>query len=243
MRNDSSQGSEPAPVATQKVWRYLTFSRFVWVLQKRQLWLSRADLLGDPWEIALAGDQLAHMISHAPSSTVSAWEKRESAMQRAERIIPMWRRETFINCWSALDHESHALWRIYCGAKEGVAIQTTFARLQSSIGSLPLLRVTYEIPGSRKQTPQLLDLATKKRPMFEYEREVRIVDSKEKGGREPDVLGYGLDWRPEDHVASIRVHPEADKSFMETVLNVVDQYATRLKNRVVPSEMSAPPPF
>jgi hypothetical protein len=40
------------PVSADRVWRYMTFSRFVWLLQNKQLWLSRADLLGDPWELA-----------------------------------------------------------------------------------------------------------------------------------------------------------------------------------------------
>ena len=39
----------------QKVWRYMNFARFVWLLQRKQLWMSR---LGDPWELALAGAQL-----------------------------------------------------------------------------------------------------------------------------------------------------------------------------------------
>src|SRR5450631_828359 len=99
----------------QLVWRYMSFSRFVWLLQRKQLWLARADLLGDPWEIALAGDQLDHVIKRHPISPLPfTGEKEETAMERAARIIPAWRRKTFVNCWSAADHESHALWRIYC---------------------------------------------------------------------------------------------------------------------------------
>jgi len=43
------------PDGGQKVWHYMSFSRFVWLLQKKQRWLSRADRLGDLWEISLAG--------------------------------------------------------------------------------------------------------------------------------------------------------------------------------------------
>lgn len=238
--------TEPA-VRAEKVWRYLKFSRFVWLLQKRQLWLSRADLLGDPWEITLAGDQLQHVISHAPITTLPLPKVTpETAMERAKRIIPMWRREMFINCWSNSDHESHALWRVYCGSREGVAIQTTLAKLQSSVGNLPVLKVTYETPGSRKQTPTRLDLVTKKRPMFAYEQEVRIILSTENDApTNPDqeTGGKGLDWIPETNVESIRVHPEADAAFMETVKAVVAQYAPALKDSVAWSDMNAAPPF
>ena len=145
--------TEPV-VRREKVWRYLKFSRFVWLLQKKQLWLSRANLLGDPWEITLAGDQLQYVISHAPITMLPLPKvKPETAMERAKRIIPLWRRKMFVNCWSNSDHESHALWRVYCGSPEGVAVQTTLAKLQASVGSLPVLKVSYEIPGNRRQTP------------------------------------------------------------------------------------------
>ena len=49
-----------------KVWRYFSFPRFVWLLQQRKLWLARVDTLEDPWESALAGDQLIHTIRRYP---------------------------------------------------------------------------------------------------------------------------------------------------------------------------------
>jgi len=244
VKNSSTQVMSSDAIGAEKVWRYMRFSRFVWMLQRKQLWLSRADVLGDPWEVSLAGEQLAHLISHAPILPLPLPEVMpETAMQRAQRIIPTWRRETFINCWSASSHESHALWRIYCGASEGVAIQSRFARLQASVGSKPLLKVTYETPGTSKRTPDCLDLATKKRPMFEYEREVRVVDWQSGVHREPEIVGYGLEWDPEKNLGSIRVHPEANESFIQTVVAVVDHYAPALNNRVARSDMSERPPF
>jgi hypothetical protein len=233
-------------VNVEKVWRYLKFSRFVWLLQKKQLWLSRSDLLGDPWEVSLAGDQLKHVISRHPMTTLPlTGVKRETAVVRAKRIIPLWRRQLFVNCWSNADHESHALWRVYCGSAEGIAIQTTLPKLQASVGQIPVLKVSYEIPGSRKQTPTRLDLVTKKRPMFAYEQEVRIVLSteNEKADTETEVGGKALDWNPQENVESIRVHPEADGAFMETVKAVVQGYAPALKDSVAWSDMNAAPPF
>jgi len=226
-----------------KVWRYMSFSRFVWLLQNGQPWLSRADLLGDPWEISLAGDQLSHVISRHPIETLpSTAEKPETSMERSERIIKMWRLQTFINCWSAADHESHALWRIYCQSFEGVAIQTTLNKLKASVGGMKVYAVDYEIPGSRKQTPTHIDLSTKKRPMFAYESEVRIIHYI-KDRLEPSLKGYTLDWDVTNCVGSIRVHPEADHSFMDTVTAAVETYAPTLKDKVSWSDMNAQPPF
>ena len=226
-----------------KVWRYMSFSRFIWVLQKKQLWLSRADRLGDPWEISLAGDQLKHVILHHPITPLNTPE-RENAVERSGRINKRWRQQTFVSCWNASDHESHALWRMYCGSSDGVALQTTFARLRQSVGRLPVYKVAYEMPGMRKQTPTLVDLVTKKRPMFAYEQEVRVVrDATKEPDPEGEVLGHVIEWSPELILQSVFIHPEADFSFMETVTAAVAHYAPLLKDNVVWSAMRESPPF
>jgi hypothetical protein len=240
-----NSGTVPTDAVSERVWRYMSFARFVWLLQKRQLWLSRADLLGDPWEIALVGEQLNFVISRHPTRDIFSKQPHESAEERSARIIKLWRRTTFVNCWSMSEHESHALWRIYCRSAEGVALQPTLAKLNDSVAGLPVLQVTYEIPGLARRTPTINDLVTKKRPMFAYEREVRIVRSEIVNEAMPDegVLGLPLAWEPERHVERIRVHPEADFSFFETVTAVVEQYVPGLRNCVEWSAMRNGPPF
>jgi hypothetical protein len=238
----------PTDVAAERVWRYMSFARFVWLLQKRQLWLSRADLLGDPWEIVLVGEQLKFVISRHPPRALFSEQPHESAEDRSARIIKLWRRSTFVNCWSTSEHESHALWRIYCRSAEGIALQTTLAKLSDSAVGLPVLRVTYEGPGSTRRTPTINDLVTKKRPMFAYEREVRIVHSEIDNIDNqviPDegILGLPVAWDPERHIECIRVHPEADFSFFETVTGVIEKYAPALRGCVKWSAMRDGPPF
>ena len=46
-----------------KVWRYMSFGRFVWFLQSESLWLSRADRLGDEWEMFLTEAQIESVVS------------------------------------------------------------------------------------------------------------------------------------------------------------------------------------
>lgn len=103
------------------VWRYMSFSKFVWTIQNKCLWLSRADLLDDPWEISLSGEQLQLVINRHPILPVGE-PPRESATERAERIINYWRNKTFINCWNMSTHESNALWQIYCKNTDGVVL-------------------------------------------------------------------------------------------------------------------------
>jgi hypothetical protein len=134
------------------------------------------------------------------------------------------------------------LWRIYCGSTEGVAIQTTFGRLRDSAGNAQLLQVSYGTPGNGRQTPTKLDLVTKKRSMFDYEREVRLVYDSD-GKVEKSVFGHRLAWDPEKSTEIIRVHPEGDGSFMETVSEAVLHYAPALKDHIAWSAMKDRPPL
>ena len=114
--------------------------------------------------------------------------------------------------------------------------------LRSSVGELPVYPVTYQGPGSRRQTPSVNDVVAKKRPIFAYERELRLVLSIEGSEESSEAPGLGIDWNPEKHLQSIRVHPDADASFMETGSATVETYAPSSKDRVVWPAMTEHPP-
>jgi hypothetical protein len=84
---------------------------------------------------------------------------------------------------------------------------------------------------------------TKKRPMFAYEQEVRVVRDVTDEVPKQKLLGYPIDWNPETIAESIRVHPESDLCFMETVTATVEHYAPALKDSIVWSAMRDRPPF
>lgn len=227
-----------------RVWRYMSFAKLVWMLQNKQLWLSSAELLDDKWEVMLDGPQLNTIINKRPTS-VSA----EAARDRAAKIVTTLRKQTFINCWTASEHESHALWRIYCPSPEGVAIQTTLDRLRKSVG-LPVLEVKYGPHGADGTTPDVGRLVAQKRPMFAYEQEVRIVLVRDlDDAKHPDrrTIGTGLEWDPELHLENIWVHPEAPFWFMEAVTEAVRRLAPKLSHEGTPlvpwSKMNSSPPF
>jgi hypothetical protein len=88
--------------------------------------------------------------------------------------------------------------------------------------------------------PSRLDLVTKKRHMFEYEREVRIVLAKEEFEA---VLGHAIDWDPSSRVDAVFIHPEADEAFFQAVGGIIDQYAPALRPRTQWSAMRERPPL
>jgi hypothetical protein len=228
------------PDCDEKVWRYMSFSRFVWLLQNKQLWLSRADLLGDPWELSPSGSQLA---TARRVTGLNVVEPTIIAGPSAfETIVNNWRTRTFVSCWTAQPQESHALWRIYCGATEGVAIQATLARLKLSTSGIPVERMIYRDPETRpiNENIALTELAIEKRPMFAYEHEVRIIFKAP--APSPDH-GHLPAFNPETTIENVFVHPDADASFLATVQSIVGRYAPALSNYVKCSAMKARPPF
>jgi hypothetical protein len=133
------------------VWRYMSFAKFVWTIQNKCLWLSRADLLGDPWEISLSGEQLKLVIDRHPITPIGEVPK-ETAEERAKRIIGLWRKNTFISCWNKSPHESDALWKIYCKNTDGIVLQTTYEKLNLIKGQHSLHLVTYPYRSYHQKT-------------------------------------------------------------------------------------------
>ena len=169
------------------------------------------DTLDDPWESALAGDQLAHVLSQHPTPNVLVSMHpnptlndlraliEKSAIDRARRMVNLWRQTTFVNCWCASDHKvlcsvAHILRQgRYCHPN-------TFEGLDFSAAGLGVHTIDYGPIGEVKRTPTRLDLVTKKRLMFDYEREVKIVLGKEEFEA---VLGHTMDWDPSTHVNAV----------------------------------------
>jgi len=82
--------------------------------------------------------------------------------------------------------------------------------------------------------------------MFAYEQELRIVLSEvdeEHAWGDGATIARVIEWDPETYIQSIRVHPEADESFMEVVSATVANYAPALKGSVAWSDMNARPPI
>lgn len=246
MPGDDYREPDDAPTHLGRtLWRYMSLSRFLWLLQNKKLWLARADTLNDPWELALAGDQLEHVILRRPIKPLGTITPEEPIRDRARRINKLWRETTYISCWSSADHESYALWRVFCSSTEGVAISTATRTLMTALGNVKLYVVKYGPPGTVLRTPTPLQLAIEKREMFDYEKEVRAIATADTS--DPKLVkgefGFEYEIDPEKLIRSIAVHPEAGPSVMETVARSVHDYAPELIGKVTWSAMREPPPL
>jgi len=169
-----------------RVWRYFKWPQFLDSVRNGYLWFSRSDLLGDPAEGSrTAGD--AEMVARAWKELHAEGRHRDAARGRMglKRVEEESKRSVFVSCWQMQDHDMVAMWERYCKPLQiGVAIQTTYSRLESV---LPLRHghhhvmlglvtyADYESTDSRSDLTNLYSAFMSKRVNYADEREVRII--------------------------------------------------------------------
>src|SRR5664279_3155794 len=122
-----------------KVWRYMSLTKFLWMLQKAALYFSRSDLMGDPFEghssrvTAMSEDSFvaAQMTDPIFAEMGEAVHRRNFRELIAK--VPSEKLELFVNCWHMNEHESLAMWKLYASQRESICIQTTFRKLETAL--------------------------------------------------------------------------------------------------------------
>lgn len=186
-RESESHRYFPQPVDRNvRVWRYFKWRQFRDSVRNGYLWFSRSDLLGDPAEGSrTAGD--AEMVARAWKQLHAEGRHRDVARGRMglRHLDEDSKRSVFASCWQMQDHDMVAMWQRYCQPLQiGVAIQTTYARLDAA---LPLRHeyhpvmlglvtyADYESMGSRSDLTNLYSPFMSKKVNYLDEREARII--------------------------------------------------------------------
>ncbi len=133
---------------SQEVWRYMDLAKFLAMLQKGGLYLSRADQFSDPFEGAtgLASRQarweefylkfFRDLVVTPPPGAAPVQMSSDDIEREAQRLLQDIRRVSkesrnlLVSCWHGGTGESEALWRLYSPPSSvGVAIKTSVGRL------------------------------------------------------------------------------------------------------------------
>ena len=149
------------PIASQPLWRYISFSKFVSLLISKKLHFARADKFLDTYESSIpqrdlqkARNYFADLLSNRiiDIGGISKFEKssireyirhfldfsREEAAAITDEELPKYmlriaNRFQYVNCWHMNETESAGTWQLYMSANEGVAIQTSIEALKQSV--------------------------------------------------------------------------------------------------------------
>ncbi len=225
------------PAADAKLWRYLSFAKFASLLQSSLLHFTRTDQFDDHFEGAW------------PLSDLKEWQKiAERGFDVASFTETMKRSRVAASCWFEAPHESAAMWRLYAPGNEGVAISTTFGKLDAVLheakkeepGSLiGAGRVKYldhftegliaELAEDEPYPNTLLPFMLKNKS-YEHEREVRALIIPGMNYEIPKA-GCDLPLSPTKFMDEIVVNPFSQRWFIEAVAGVVFQHDLKMKLR------------
>jgi hypothetical protein len=232
----------------------MDFAKFIWLLDSHSLFFTRADKLGDPFE---GSWPKMNVLAREPFLDGILDEHRESIAKMAktmQQLTKNWPRYTAVNCWHMNEHESAAMWKLYLKSDEGIAVQSTYARLKQSLIDeeaifLGIVKyIDYETDSI--EPDNLLAPFLHKRKSYEHEREVRAfvvkwpVSDQEKGmDFNKDTINDGLAIKIDiaTLVERIYVAPTAPDWFADLVKNAVIRFGCTFE--VEHSRLSEKPLF
>jgi hypothetical protein len=221
------------------IWRYVDLPKLIRMFQTGSLWFARADTLGDPHEGAygLAAQMRAprRVVSGIPYALGTGMGVANA------RVVS----HTYINSWHLSPVESAAMWKIYAGDGQGIAIRSTFDRLCKSltspmpevvIGKIEYVDVgTAVVPTGNVFRPFFI-----KRPPFAYEHELRAMFLHGDDSGQP--VGINVDADLSVLLDAIVISPHCPQWFSEAVAAVAERLGPAGVT-VVDSTMSLPPAF
>lgn len=216
------------PERSDVLWRYMDFTRFVSLLDRRALHFSTPDHLGDPFEGSFSkANHLLHPLVYGERGS-------PQVMATIQKTMEALRSRVAINCWHQAEHESAAMWKLYSREDDGIAVRTTCGRLADSfrcVEDIYIGKVSYLDYDTTPIPEASLSPFLCKRQEFSYEQEVRAVSlwldkpSDESLGRAFSTVGvyYSVDLAV--LIEEIRVAPYAPSWFFDLVRAVTSRYA------------------
>lgn len=225
-----------------KIWRYMDFTKFVSLLDRKALFFTRVDQLDDKFEGSLSkhifNPSIEENATPEQLAQLNEYRKRWSPIYKSQR------KEVAINCWHMNEYESAAMWKLYLKSDEGIAIQSTYRKLVDSfhnsdqyllwVGMVKYIDYNkHIIPINNVFYPYIY-----KRKSFEHERELRAVITKNMRAKDyPNQIligGKDLLYLPKKGVEipvnlnllieKIYVSPTCEKWFEELTASVMTKY-------------------
>ncbi len=227
-----------------KIWRYMDLAKFVSMLDKKALFFSRADKLGDPFEgsypkanVKLRKTELQQAVKGGALSPDFPVDNIDAYMGNNLRKFL---ESASVSCWCLSEDESAALWRLYIKSDQGMAIQSTFKRLKDCLeGDTPgvflgkVKYIDYEKDVFPTKNPLFPFIC--KRKSFEHEQEFRAVTLHFPPSGYDRYITIDLDVL----IEKIYVAPSSPDWFLELVKSVTKKYD--LDKEVIPSALDAKP--
>ncbi|WP_135667344.1 hypothetical protein [Halorhabdus rudnickae] len=199
------------PREKRTVWRYVDYSKLMWILSQGKLHFHRGDLFDDPFE-----GTLPEIVAKARKQAyIEDYDSPETMEEIHAETTKQIRQDVFLNCWHVNGHESAGMWEIYSNTDKSIVIKSTIGDLISALEQtskrILMGEVTYldfDSTGRKQErkleefSKQIPDSASTpaepfllKRNSFRHEPEFRllIIDPTLLSEREYEDLKYNIE--------------------------------------------------
>lgn len=224
------------------LWRYLDLAKFASLLQMRAIHFPRGDQFEDPFE------------GSYPLSAIDIFEG-DSSGYSAEA----WKKFVAVSCWYHSDIESDAMWKLYTSHKQGIAIKTTWAKLDAAVRDHAYLTSVKYIDFVKDPANIYIpsDVFEYKRKAYIHENEVRAIitkyprtgivngvplNSRPIQGKEIPKGGIPIEVDLSNLIDQVVVTPFSTSWFLDIVTGLCDKYGLPA-DIVAESELKADPVY
>ena len=209
--------------------RYMDLPKYVDLLRSRSLYLRRADRFTDRFEGALT-PSIRRAIDSAKATN--------QPVEDADVFYQRCRMGTFVSCWTFGAKDNMALWQLFGGSSNSVAISTNAERVtRMCIGWNESALVTKVKYIDHFENPDMVigrytDPLQFKHEAFEFEREVRVMLPKQDSWQSnPEGLHRPISDLNE-LITSVVVAPDAGNWFFELVQDLGQRYGLKAPVRM-----------
>lgn len=238
----------------QKIWRYMSLDKLIYLLNYKKLFLCRADKFEDPLEGSYPKDYKDEIRKEYPDILD---EKIAELVEVNKKL----REYHYVNCWCSRDAELVALWKLY--ASKDIAIQTSIEILEKSLINhrdflIYLCEVEYIDHTSESfYFANTLEPFKRKDYGYDYEHEIRIIRAFMHYSTNQEYLsdpngfiqekGITLDIDVNALIENIYISPYTDGKRIKFILDTLSEYdknnSTNFKDRIRHSKINRTPIF
>lgn len=252
------------------IWRYMDLAKLLSLIDRAALYFVRVDKLAsqDPFEgfytnANVQADNIQY--SDVPKELLEKNNIKDEntfrmiieSNKQIRAFVKAQREYTFVNSWHAQEHESAAMWNFYVKSNEGIAIESSYARLITAlanyedfevhIGMMKYIDYYREfIPAGNMLSPFLY-----KRKSFEHEKELRALIWTPQNGKNTignlsenkfrDQAGLYIPVNLEALISRVYLSPTAPYWMLELLESLFKKYG--LKIRIVQSDLATTPVY
>lgn len=219
------------------LWRYMDYAKFMQLLNQRSLYFCGASKFEDPFEGQYAwgnkGEQNFLDTQRKLHLMHGAKGQMDFTLFLAMNLKTLndLSKFTYVNCWHQSEHESEAMWKLYCkNPAEGVLIKTSIEKLKKELDGvksqkLQLKPVKYVQNYWIKNYNPEADVYFHKRASFEHEKEFRAIIQHDPWAAGAIAKhGHTVPVNLENLIDEVRVSPLSNGSFKDLVETSLTQH-------------------